>query len=78
MTTLSSISAFIIWTLIILMVLKYAYLMFGFTLYQMKASGVHFGRNVLAVAVFGTIINMFRIPYLYVKVLFIRFVLGLK
>ena len=78
MTLLSSISAFILWTLIVLMVLKYAYLMFGFTLYQMKASGVHFGKNVLAVAVFGTIINMFRIPYLYVKVLFIRFVFGLK
>ena len=78
MTVLSSISAFIIWTLISLMVMKYAHLMFIFTVYQMKASGVHFGKNVLAVAVFGTIINMFRIPYLYVKVLFIRFVLGLK
>lgn len=78
MTALSSISAFILWASIVLMLLKYAHLMFGFTLYQMKASGVRFGRNVLAVALIGTIINMVRIPYLYVKVLFIRFVLGLK
>lgn len=78
MTLLSYISAFIIWTLIVLMVLNYAHLMFIFTLYQMKASGVHFGRYVLAVALIGTIINMVRIPYLHVKVFFIRFVLGLK
>ena len=78
MTILSSISAFILWTLVALMVLKYAYLMFGFTLYQMKASGVHFGRNVLTVALIGTIINMVRIPDLHVKVFFIRVILGLK
>jgi hypothetical protein len=78
MTALASISAFLIWTLIVLMVLKYAYAMFSFTVYQMQASGIHFGKNVLVVALIGTIINMVRIPYLYVKVLFIRFVLGLK
>ena len=78
MAILSSISAFIIWTLIVLMLLKYAHLMFIFTVYQMKASGVHFGRNVLAVALIGTIINMVRIPYLHVKVFFIRVILGLK
>ena len=78
MTALASISAFLIWTLIVLMVLKYFILMLSFTLYQMRASGIHFGKNVLVVALIGTIINMVRIPYLYVKVLFIRFVLGLK
>lgn len=78
MAILSSISAFILWALIVLMILKYAHLMFIFTVYQMKASGVHFGKNVLVVLLIGTIINMVRVPYLYVKVLFIRFVLGLK
>ena len=78
MTALASISAFLIWTLIVVMVLKYFILMLSFTLHQMRASGIHFGKNVLVVALIGTVINMVRIPYLYLKVLFIRFVLGLK
>ena len=71
---ISIVTNVIITALLLKILLKYICFIMRFTIYQFKSYGVVISRDVLGILLFGTLINMFRYPYLFIKIFFIRFI----
>ena len=75
---LSILTNVIITALLLQILLKYTCFILRLTICQFKSYGVVISRDVLGILLFGMLINMFRYPYLFIKIFFLRFVFKMK